>query len=264
MKSTKLKRRQLFKIGTAAAVTAAAGAPAFAATCRPELTNTPTQPLGPFFPREQTPKVPIREDRNPETPIYLANDNDLTFIEGSEGVASGQICLITGKLTDKNSCEPIAGATIIIWQASSTGLYNHISDSQNESFTHPVTGETMKRQHDGNFQYWGKAVTDKNGNYAFKTIVPGFYPANLQSGWYRPPHIHFMIAATGKEQHVTQMYFRGAEILDNDFNQELNSRDFLLQNPDLTDADKEALVVDFKPGQLEGETLLKGQFDLKI
>ena len=86
--------------------------------------------------------------------------------------------------------------------------------------------------------------------------------ADLQNGWYRPPHIHFMISATGKPQFVTQMYFRGEALLDNDWIQQLNRRDFLLQHQELSAEQKEQLIVDFEPKDARQE--LVGRFDIKL
>jgi protocatechuate 3,4-dioxygenase beta subunit len=103
-----------------------------------------------------------------------------------------------------------------------------VSD-ENHDFHHPKTGEIIKRTMDHSFQYWGKILTNENGEYEFKTIVPGFYPADLQSGWYRPPHIHFMVSATGYPQLVTQLYFKSDKIDNNEWIQELNEKDPILQ-----------------------------------
>jgi len=223
--------------------------------------KTAEQPLGPFFPNSGTPQDPIREDQNPDTPIYLANDNDLTFVKGRGGKAQGQEVLITGVLTNQ-ACQPIAGASLIVWQASASGRYNHQGDNQNEDFTHPITGEIISRKLDPNFQYWGRTLTDKDGNYSFKTVVPGFYPANLNSGWYRPPHIHYMVSATGYPQFVTQTYFKSAEIKDNDFIQELNQKDLLLQSNSLNQAERQDLIIDFKNNQ--DQSVLMGEFNIQL
>ena len=65
-----------------------------------------------------------------------------------------------------------------------------------------------------NFQYWGKAVTNKKGAYAFKTIKPGSYPVSWF--WTRPPHIHFTIQSKQHAPFTTQMYFSGERFNEND------------------------------------------------
>ena len=250
-----VSRRNFFKAGLGVAGTLAA-THSLAQVCG---VTTGEQPLGPFFPHRGTPEDPIRENNN--LPIYLANDNDLTFIKGRMGTARGQVVYITGQVTDKN-CNPVPNATLIIWQASRSGRYNHKRDTDNRDFQHPQTGEIIKRVLDPSFQYWGKALTNENGEYLFKTIVPGFYPA--QDGWYRPPHIHWLVQK-GEFQFVTQTYFGGDKITDDEWIQELNGRDFLLQNPNLSNEQRDKLVVKFTddPSGTITDGLV-GQFDLTL
>jgi protocatechuate 3,4-dioxygenase beta subunit len=265
MSQNKMSRRQILKWGGVAAGGLVAGQALGATTCE---APTAEQPLGPFFPREGTPVVDTREDKT--KPNALANDNDLTFLRGNTGVAEGQVVFVKGQVLDRN-CEPIVGARVVIWQASRSGLYNHQGDQQNIDFIHPETGLRVRRKHDGSFQYWGRTLTDDNGEYLFKTIVPGFYPAQVNDpndpgqNWYRPPHIHFLVSATGHPQLVTQLYFRGEQLEDNDFIQRLNARDFLLRDQRISLEDQENLIVDFKPSQDPrfGEDLV-GQFDIKL
>ena len=79
-----LSRRNFFRAGLGTA-----GALVAAKTFAQECVTTPTadQPLGPFFPRAGTPVDPIRENPDQDLPIYLANDNDLTFVKGRKGKA---------------------------------------------------------------------------------------------------------------------------------------------------------------------------------
>lgn len=257
----KLSRRHLLQTGFGA-VGAALASTAAAQICSGVITGE--QALGPFFPRPGTPEHPVKEDPSPEIPIHLANDSDLTQVNGVKGKAQGQVVYVKGQVQNK-ACQAIAGATLIIWQASSSGRYNHISDGNNESFTHPVTGELIERQLDKSFQYWGKARTNEKGEYLFKTIVPGFYPANLKDGWYRPPHIHFMVTATGYPQLVTQMYFKGEDLQDNAFVQNLNQKDFLLNDEGLSVEQQQALIVDFKKDKTqEHKDGLVGYFNINL
>lgn len=253
-------RRNFFKIGLGAVGTLAASN-SLAQLCG---INTGEQPLGPFFPRAGTPEDPIREDNDPTTPIYLANDNDLTFVRGRNGTAKGQVVYVTGQVTD-DACNPVPNATIIIWQASASGRYNHKGDAENKDFRHPQTGEVIQRTLDPAFQYWGRTLTNERGEYQFKTVIPGFYPADLRSKWYRPPHIHFMVSATGFPQFVTQMYFEGDKIVDNEWIQTLNERDFLLQTNTISSEQRDKLLVKFSddPTGVITDGLV-GQFDLNL
>lgn len=258
--NTNLSRRRFFKIGAGTVGTLAA-TQTLAQVCK---LNSAEQPLGPFFPRPGTPEMAVIEDQTPNTPIYLANDSDLTVVKGVSGGAQGQIVYVRGQVTNAD-CKPLAGATVIIWQASESGRYNHLGDSANHDFIHPQTGEVMVRKLDAAFQYWGKAITDQNGEYQFKTIVPGFYPADLEGGWYRPPHIHFMVSATGYPQLVTQMYFSGNKIKDNDWIQDLNKKDYLLQTSSISEEQRKKLVVEFNEDPTGAITDgLVGKFDITL
>jgi len=132
----------------------------------------------------------------------------------------GELILLEGVVRGPD-CAPVPGALVEIWQACHSGRYDHPADPN----TAPL---------DPAFQYWGRVSTDPQGEYRFKTIVPGAYPA--APGWIRPPHIHFRVSAAGFPPLVTQMYFEG---------QELNASDRILQQ--LDPAARAMLVVAFTP-----------------
>ena len=60
------------------------------------------------------------------------------------------------------------------------------------------------------------------------------------------------------------MYFRGEDIVDNDWIQQLNTEDLLLQTPSMTDEQREGLIVDFVSGNEGFEDGLLGSFELVI
>jgi len=163
---------------------------------------TPPQTEGPFYPIQD----------------QLDKDNDLTTVKGSLKSARGKRCVIKGVVQDE-FCQPVKGALVEIWQACDTGKYNHPSDPNPAGL-------------DPNFQYWGRAVTNDKGEYVFKTIMPGAYPAT--STWERPPHIHYKVHLRGYEELTTQMYWKGHP---------LNRRDRILQN--LSAADRALVEVAF-------------------
>ena len=66
---------------------------------------------------------------------------------------------------------------------------------------------------DPNFEGFAVLKTDGDGQYRFKTIKPGGYPAG--PNLIRPPHIHFQV--TGRaDRLVTQMYFENEKFNDTD------------------------------------------------
>lgn len=244
-----ITRRRLLEIGAGTLGLLATSNLSLAAFC-PSVT-TPRQTRGPFFPYDQVVSFPIREGKDPDLPLVLSNDNDLTFVKGKSGKANGQIIYFQGQILKKTSsgstiCQPIPGATVLMWQANFSGRYNHKGDdSALHQFPHPTTGQLLERVHDEHFQYWGKAVTDDQGNYLFKTIMPSFYPA--ADDWYRPPHLHFSVRATGFPEFVTQTYFTGDTLPEIDVIHELNAKDWILRDSRISPAQQEHVIVEFLP-----------------
>lgn len=200
-KSERGTRRGLLK----AAVGLGVGLPAAHALAQRQCRPTAPQTKGPFYPIDTT----------------LGRDTDLTYVDGKPGRALGQVVYVRGQVLDAG-CAPIAGAGVEIWQACASGKYDHPSDATNPA---PL---------DPNFQYWGRAITDAQGRYLFKTVIPGSYPA--APGWIRPPHIHFKVFKLGFHELITQMYFAG---------QRLNRPDRILQS--LPAIDQRSVVVPFRP-----------------
>jgi len=137
-----------------------------------ELTRTPDQTEGPFYP-----------DKLP-----LDTDNDLLVINDKITPAVGEISHVTGRILDAKG-NPIRNALVEIWQCDSNGAYLH-SRSAN------------KKKHDPNFQGFGRFLTGSTGEYYFRTIKPVPYPG-------RTPHIHFKVKLGRKELLATQMYVKG-------------------------------------------------------
>ena len=226
---------------------------------------TPRQSLGPFFPDEGDPIDAIRENPAPGIPISQANDQDLTFVKGRQGKAKGQVIYLRGKVLSAKTGKAIPHTVIIMWSASASGRYNHKEDDGMLSFPHPTTGEIIHRTYDGYFQYWGRAVTNEHGDYWFKTIVPGFYPIDLESGLYRPSHLHFQLLPPAQPKLVTQLYFRGDQIPNNALNQELLPKDVVILDAGLTPKEQERVIVDYAP-DTSGEMSdgLVGHYDFVI
>ena len=83
---------------------------------------------------------------------------------------------------------PHAGVLVDIWHADPPGRYKHPRDRGQD--------DLMEE-----FLYWGEAVTDGSGAFAFRTYPPGSYAA-------RPArHIHYKVWADEKEMLTSQIYF---------------------------------------------------------
>lgn len=194
--SKSISRRGILKIGGLSAL--AMGASRVMGNNLTEICEqTPPQPEGPFY--------PVRDQRD--------KNNDLTMVTGKLHMAQGKIIYLSGKVVDQN-CEPVEGVMVEIWQACESGRYNHPGDSQNPS---PL---------DPNFQYWGIEVTNSEGAYNFKSIIPGHYSAG--ANWIRPPHIHFKVHKRGIRELISQMYFAGNQY---------NAGDLILQKIPLLERD---------------------------
>ena len=105
--------------------------------------------------------------------------NDLTVLDGRR--AAGEAIEIGGRVVELDG-RPLDNAILEIWQADSAG---HLDNAY--------------------FAGWGRAATDAQGKYLFKTIRPGAIPG-------RAPHINFLILYSGlMRQLQTVMFFENAD-----------------------------------------------------
>lgn len=160
------RRRFLAGLATSAAVLSVPGA--FAE----ELTKTPRQTEGPFYP-----------DKLP-----LDTDNDLIIVNNTTDAAVGEVTYLSGRILDARG-EPIRNAVVEIWQTDHHGAYLHSKSGNRE-------------QRDTHFQGFGRFLTGKSGEYLFRTIKPVPYPG-------RTPHIHFAVQVPKQPRFTTQCYIKG-------------------------------------------------------
>ncbi len=166
-----------------------------------------------------------------EGPFHPGNlDTDLTRKSPNGAKAKGQIIYLNGQVVDEQN-QPVSNALVELWQAGDNGRYNHPTDPN----PLPI---------DPNFQYWGRATTNARGQYQFKTIVPGHYPAT--DDWMRPAHIHFRVMRRGFHDLTTQMYFKANTASE----QNLLDKDAILQA--LSPTDQAKVVIDFQPAPATG------------
>lgn len=182
-----------------------------------ELTRTPPQTEGPFYP-----------DKLP-----LDTDNDLLVINDALNPAVGDVTHLTGRVLSAAG-EPVPGVVVEIWQCDNSGAY-----------LHSRSGNRDRR--DGNFQGFGRFLTNRRGEYYFRTIKPVPYPG-------RTPHIHVAVKKGDRCLLTTQLYIKGHS---------LNRRDGILarvRNP----RDRAALLVDFKPIAESKVGELSANFDIVL
>jgi len=169
------RRRFLNRVAMAAAAAGgAASLPAWAFA--EELTRTPPQTEGPFYP-----------DRLP-----LDTDNDLLIINDAITPAVGEVSHLTGRVLTMTG-QPVRNAFVEIWQVDSTASYVH-------------TGGRQPTGHDRNFQGYGRFLTDAKGQYYFRTIKPISYTL---IGIFRTAHIHVAISKNGKRVFTSQLLVKG-------------------------------------------------------
>lgn len=137
-----------------------------------ELARTPRLTEGPFYP-----------DKLP-----LDTDNDLLILNDSLNMAVGEITHLSGRVLDDRG-KAVAGAVVEIWQVDGHGAYLH------------SRGEGDKPR-DANFQGFGRFLTNRQGEYYFRTIKPVPYPG-------RTPHIHFAVNQNGRRTLSTQLFIAG-------------------------------------------------------
>ena len=182
-----------------------------------ELTQTARQTEGPFYPN----KLP------------LDTDNDLLIINDSITPAVGNVTHLTGRVLSASG-ESVRNAVVEIWQVDNNGVYIHTEAPNREKL-------------DGNFQGFGRFLTNSKGEYYFRTIKPVQYGP-------RTSHIHLAVKQGAKRLLTTQIYTKGDT---------RNKRDRILNS--ISDArSREMLIVEYKPlaGSRTGE--LTASFDVVI
>jgi len=93
---------------------------------------------------------------------------------------------VTGHISGARG-EALAGATVEIWQANHEGLYDL-----------------------DHYRYRAALVADREGGYAFESVMPGHYPARVCQ------HIHYIVSAPGHKALITQLYFATDPVFEGD------------------------------------------------
>ena len=170
--------------------------------------------------------------RTIEGPLYVAGaPEEKGFARLDDGTEDdkGTVLFMQGTVYDEDK-NPIPNAKVEAWHANSLGNYSFFDESQ------PA------------FNLRRTIITDENGHYAFRSIVPLGYSvppggmtdkvlSALGRHGHRPAHVHFFASADGQRKLTTQINIDGDEYLWDDF--AFASREGLV--PEVTmveDADK--------------------------
>jgi protocatechuate 3,4-dioxygenase alpha subunit len=129
--------------------------------------------IGPFFPFR-----------------FVDDCNDLTSWGGK--TAAGQHILLAGRVVEEGNL-PTSNTILEIWQPDSQGVFRHPLD--------PRSGEA-----DPGFWGWGRARTNREGFYRFRTVLPG--ASREADGTRRCAHLNMMVLAIGLTRRlVTTVFF---------------------------------------------------------
>lgn len=170
--------------------------------------------------------------RTIEGPLYVAGAPEgkgFARLDDGTDLDNGTVLFMQGTVYGEDG-QPLQNAEVEVWHANSLGNYSFFDESQSH------------------FNLRRSIITDENGNYAFRSIVPLGYSVPpegmtqkvlgaLGRHGHRPAHIHFFASADGHRKLTTQINIDGDEYLWDDF--AFASREGLV--PEVTmveDADK--------------------------
>lgn len=170
--------------------------------------------------------------RTIEGPLYVAGapeEKGFARLDDGTDLDNGTVLFMQGYVYGEDG-NPIPNAKVEVWHANSLGNYSFFDESQSH------------------FNLRRSIITDENGRYAFRSIVPLGYSVPpegmtqkvlnaLGRHGHRPAHIHFFASADGHRKVTTQINIDGDEYLWDDF--AFASREGLV--PEVTmveDADK--------------------------
>jgi protocatechuate 3,4-dioxygenase beta subunit len=173
--------------------------------CGSNVTGTVSSPQGTTVPATAIPATeapatvtspsPMDEAQVSPTPVPAVDEEPFQTEEqavlssfSQPVTASGEMLVLYGHVLDVSGA-PLSGYAVEIWQVDANGIYDHPGDAN-----------TVNR--DPGFQSYGTALTDENGLFAFRTVVPARYEP-------RPRHIHFKVKKDGVEVLTSQFYFSG-------------------------------------------------------
>lgn len=183
-------------------------------SARPNAPLVPTgwQTIGPFFPRT----------------FFREGDNDLRRLTvEAPPTTRGEPIRLLGRVLEEGG-RPCVNAILEAWQADAEGRFRHPHDPE-------------AHRADPDFLGWGRAWTDAEGRYEFRTILPGGY---RDTAGPRAPHVNLALLASGVMRRLTTTLFFP------DF-PEANAADPVLGC--IPDPALRALLVAREEGRIEGE-----------
>ena len=150
--------------------------------------------------------------RTIEGPLYVAgapeSEGFARLDDGSDD-GKGEVIIMHGQVRDMDN-KPVAGAKVEVWHANTLGNYSFFDQTQSA------------------FNLRRTIITDSDGRYAFRSIMPVGYacpPGGSTEGILkaigrhgnRPAHIHFFVSSEGHRHLTTQINIAGDPYLHDDF-----------------------------------------------
>ena len=150
--------------------------------------------------------------RTIEGPLYVAGapeEKGFARLDDGTDFKNGTVLFMQGTVYSEDG-QPLSNAKVEVWHANSLGNYSFFDESQSH------------------FNLRRSIITDENGSYAFRSIVPLGYSVPpegmtqkvlgaLGRHGHRPAHIHFFVSADGHRKLTTQINIDGDEYLWDDF-----------------------------------------------
>ncbi|WP_277983289.1 protocatechuate 3,4-dioxygenase subunit alpha [Sphingomonas faeni] len=167
--------------------------------------QTPSQTVGPFFhyglPWKGGADLVGKSDMGAR-PELFAEEHWVLNLSSPTGTPVGEVIEIAGHVLDTDGA-PVVDAMIEIWQANAVGRYHALGDTRTDVAIDP------------HFIGFGRASTDVEGVYRFRTILPGSVPGPGDT--LQAPHIALSLFGRGIIKRLaTRLYFAGAAGNDDD------------------------------------------------
>lgn len=161
--------------------------------------QTPSQTVGPFFhyglPWKGGADLVGQSDMGAR-PELFPEEHYVLNLSPPRGAVAGETITLEGVVYDADG-KPVPDAMIEIWQANAAGRYASPGDDR------------VNLPLDEGFIGFGRAATDENGLYRFKTVRPGSVPGPSNSA--QAPHIAVGVFGRGViKRLVTRIYFEDA------------------------------------------------------
>jgi protocatechuate 3,4-dioxygenase alpha subunit len=162
--------------------------------------QTPSQTVGPFFhyglPWKGGADLVGKSDMGAR-PELFPEEHYVLNLSSPTGTPDGEVIEVAGRVFDAQG-EIISDAMIEIWQANAAGRYASLDDTRDEVPADP------------HFIGFGRASTDAEGVYRFRTVRPGRVPGPGNS--LQAPHIAISVFGRGLLKRLpTRLYFADGE-----------------------------------------------------